>query len=86
MDRAALAASLDNLTPALKLARQNIGDQMGRLKDDDALRLTASDLRRQSDEKAAGLTDLPVRLVIPLGKFRLCDSCDMAPLSREAVG
>jgi hypothetical protein len=44
---------------------------MGRLKDDDALRLTASDLRRQPDEKAAGPTDLPVRLVIPLDESRL---------------
>ena len=54
-DRAKLAATLENLTTDLNFSLQNIGDQRGRLKHDDALRLTAKDLRRQSDEKAAVL-------------------------------
>jgi exonuclease SbcC len=55
-DRAELAATLENVTTDLNLSLQNIGDQRGRLKHDDALRLTANDLRRQSDEKAVELT------------------------------
>ena len=55
LDRASLAAVLDQLTAELNLASQSIGDRKGRLNYDDGLRMTAADLRRRSEGKAAEL-------------------------------
>lgn len=55
LDRASLAAALDQLTAELNLASQNIGDRKGRLNHDDGLRITAADLRRRAEEKATEL-------------------------------
>lgn len=55
LDRASLAAVLDQLTAELNLASQSIGDRKGRLNHDDGLRMTAADLRRRSEGKAAEL-------------------------------
>jgi exonuclease SbcC len=51
VDRAQLAAVLDNLSTSLNLSREQIGIQKGRIEYDDTLRLTAADLRRQANEK-----------------------------------
>ena len=55
LDRASLAAVLDQLTAELNLASQRIGDRKGRLNHDDGLRMTAADLRCRSEGKAAEL-------------------------------
>lgn len=50
-----MVTTIESVTGDLNLFLQNIGNLRGRLAHDDALLVTAKDLRRQSDEKGAEL-------------------------------
>jgi DNA repair protein SbcC/Rad50 len=51
-----LTQDLAQITTALNQTNQDIGNKQGRITLDDALRLTADDIRREADERAAELT------------------------------
>lgn len=55
-DRATLDATLNQITDDINSSREVMGDQKGRLHQDDGLRRTADDLRREADEKETVLT------------------------------
>jgi exonuclease SbcC len=57
-DHETLTQNLAQITTALNQTNQDIGNKQGRITSDDALRLTAADIRREADEKAAELTIL----------------------------
>jgi exonuclease SbcC len=50
-----LTRELAQITTAVSHANQQIGNKQGRIASDDTLRLTAADIRRETDEKAAAL-------------------------------
>jgi DNA repair protein SbcC/Rad50 len=54
-DHETLAQDLAQITTALNQTNQDIGNKQGRITSDDALRLTAADIRLEADEKAAEL-------------------------------
>jgi exonuclease SbcC len=55
LDRTTLVETLAQLNTEITQANQDIGNKQGRLATDNVLRLTAADIRREADEKAAEL-------------------------------